>query len=103
MPNVLRVIIVGTIALVIGVVNSFSQTASDSNRAATVQGKVTKAASGEPIKNALVELQTRDANGTSYRTLSDAEGHFLLKDVLPGRYVLTAERPGFMLQSYTVD
>lgn len=103
MPNVLRVIIVGTIALVIGGVNSFSQTASDSNRAATVQGKVTKAASGEPIKNALVELQARDANGTSYRTLSDAEGHFLLKDVLPGRYVLTAERPGFMLQSYTVD
>jgi hypothetical protein len=50
---------------------------------------------GEPIRKAAVILRAKDENGSSYTVDSDANGRFMIEDVQPGAYVVSADRQGF--------
>ncbi len=62
-----------------------------------VTGKVALAGSGVPVAGALVTLE-----GTPLRALTDSAGVFLLRDVLPGRYVILARRIGLAPSRTTI-
>ncbi len=58
---------------------------------------------GEPLRKATVRLTpygTSLPNAVSYIDTSDARGNFLFEAVGPGRYILEAQRTGFMVQYY---
>lgn len=69
----------------------------------TLEGAVQSMA-GEPLKK--VNLILRGANPSpgatrlTYMAVSDAAGHFLIQDVEPGNYNLSADRSGFVTQQY---
>jgi len=67
-----------------------------------ISGRVVTAAEGNPLKSARVSLRPDDSkpNSHPYAVTSDSDGHFVLKDVPPGRYHLVATRQGFVDQSY---
>jgi len=72
-------------------------------RTAHVEGQVLTQA-GEPLRKATVRLTPyyadRSLNATSYGDTADGVGKFVFEEVLPGRYTLTAERTGYLLQNY---
>ena len=51
---------------------------------------------GDPVRKAAVILRAKDENGTSYTADSDANGRFVVYDVQPGAYAVSADRQGFM-------
>lgn len=64
---------------------------------ATLRGIVTKDPDGEPVKKALIELIAENqTEGGNYTAETAADGTFLIENVLPGRYLLMAERTGFL-------
>lgn len=74
-----------------------------------LEGRVVSLSTGEPLKKATLRLRsTGGANVgpinpgaiSSYSTTSDAEGKFLFEDLDPGSYFLSAERTGYVRQSY---
>ena len=68
-----------------------------------VAGRVVTAADGSPLKSARVFLllERSDSNKRQmFAATTDSDGHFLLKDVPPGRYRFVATRPGFVNQPY---
>src|SRR5216684_4293953 len=88
---------------------SFAQSAAPSGNAAgaRVEGRVTSVA-GDPLRKANLRLQNTQAPGPSnaqppppnYTSSSDADGNFLFEDVDPGRYILSAERNGYLAAHY---
>ena len=68
----------------------------------TVTGRVVTAAEGNPLKSARVGLIAEDTKSHDgmYAAPSDSDGHFLLKDVPPGRYRFFASHTGFVDQHY---
>ena len=71
----------------------------------TVSGRVVTAAEGSPLQWARVTLVQEHAgrHPLMYGATSDANGHFTLKDVTPGRYNFRATRNGYVDQSYRSD
>lgn len=71
---------------------------------ATISGRVVRSVDGTPLKKATVMAtitQTGQTGPVRPRTaVTDADGKFLLKDVDPGRYSLTATHSGYTLQFY---
>src|SRR5581483_8738907 len=75
---------------------------------AAVEGRVVNAATGAPLKKAVVSLEVfspgRGMNGspsvTGPSATTDAEGRFRLEQVDPGTYFLNARRNGYLGQSY---
>ncbi len=68
-----------------------------------VSGRVITAAEGSPLKSARVFLLLERSESTKrqmFASTTDSDGHFLLKDVPPGRYRFVATRPGFVNQPY---
>src|SRR5438552_2517214 len=67
-----------------------------------VGGRVVTAAEGSPLKSARVALVPEDSRSDTliYGATSDSDGHFLLKEVVPGRYRFFATRAGFVDQQY---
>src|SRR5438309_9960424 len=67
-----------------------------------VGGRVVTAAEGSPLKSARVALVPEDSRSDTliYGATSDSDGHFLLKQVVPGRYRFFATRAGFVDQQY---
>jgi hypothetical protein len=59
-------------------------------------GQVIQEPGGRPIRKATLEL-TRDdrEDGTSYTAVTDAEGHFKIDSIEPGRYSLSVQHSGF--------
>ena len=58
---------------------------------------------GEPLRKASVRLTpygTSPPNGVSYIDTSDAKGNFVFEAVSPGRYTLSAQRTGYLMQNY---
>ena len=78
-------------------------TADAASRTAHIEGQVL-AQTGEPLRKAIVRLThyyaDRSPNATSYADTADGAGKFVFDGVLPGRYTLTAERTGYLLQNY---
>jgi hypothetical protein len=68
----------------------------------TVTGLVVAAADGNPLKSARVVLVDEDAKSHDqmYAASSDSDGHFVLKDIPPGRYKFFASHTGFVEQHY---
>lgn len=60
---------------------------------------------GAPLKKATVRLQStgpqnQSTTPTNYTSTSDNEGKFLFEEVVPGTYILSAQRTGYINQSY---
>src|SRR5581483_2728996 len=62
----------------------------------TISGTVTSAASGAPIANALVTASS--PSGTN-RTRTDAQGFYVLQNLLPDVYTVSVAATGFETQS----
>lgn len=80
--------------------------APDPGKKAVIEGKVLRL-SGEPLPKATVHLRSVTAapSGpftasapTGYVVTSDSNGSFLFDNIDPGRYVLSAERTGYLQQ-----
>src|SRR6185369_15607601 len=68
---------------------------------AEISGQVLDAATGQPLNKAWVTARVLERRGRSgSTTVTDAEGHFLLRDLDAGRYVLAAQRNGYVNQTY---
>ncbi len=68
----------------------------------TVSGRVVTAADGNPLKSARIILSLKDtkSHDKMYAASSDSDGHFVLKDIPPGRYHFFASHAGFIDQQY---
>lgn len=75
-----------------------SQRPPDPSTLARVEGRVTNAVSGEPLRKA--EVQLHGGAGGDYTGISDGSGHFVIEQVAPGSYNLTAQHQNFATQSY---
>jgi hypothetical protein len=65
-----------------------------------IKGQVLNAVTGEPLRKARVTLSKAEApNGRRERDV-DTAGRFEFRSVVAGRYMLFAERTGFVTQSY---
>ena len=63
---------------------------------ASLQGVVTKDPGSEPVKKALIELIAESqSEGANYTALTGADGSFRIENIVPGRYRLFVERPGY--------
>lgn len=67
---------------------------------ATIEGRVLKAGTDEPLKKVGLVLRSVGGEQRSQSTSTDAAGRFVLKDVEPGRYTLWADRNGYVRQAY---
>src|SRR6188508_1148351 len=64
-----------------------------------IQGTVTQFGQNAPLPN--VEIRLRSVTegyfiNASPDTVTDEEGRFVIRDVIPGKYVLHASRPGYV-------
>jgi hypothetical protein len=66
----------------------------------TVEGQVLKAGTGEPLKKARVVLRNVDERDVVYSTSTVESGRFVVTNVRPGRYRLSAERNGYLRVNY---
>ena len=67
----------------------------------SISGMVVKLAGSEPLKSASVQLQSTDDRGSSPTTVhTDSGGHFELRGIQAGRYLLRVMRTGFVSQQY---
>jgi hypothetical protein len=66
----------------------------------TLQGVVVSAETGMPLSKATVDLLSPAGNVSVYSTRSQADGRFLLPNIAPGRYRLTATRAGYVKTEY---
>ena len=77
-------------------------TAPNPDDLCTLQGVVVKAGTGEPLRNAIVELWPQGGPGHGQRSdaYTDSTGHFEFKKLDPGQYRLSARRNGYVRQQY---
>ncbi|MGO9270129.1 MAG: carboxypeptidase regulatory-like domain-containing protein [Terriglobia bacterium] len=66
----------------------------------SLEGTVTSAKTGQPVKKALVEMHPTDKDQPYFSVITDASGHFVLKNLVAGRYQLGARANGYVLQRY---
>jgi len=53
------------------------------------------------LKKTWVTARTQERGGRNgSTTVTDAQGHFVLKDLDAGRYILVAQRNGYVNQTY---
>jgi large repetitive protein len=57
---------------------------------ASINGLVSNAITNTPIPTATIVLTPIDSGGVSRTVATDQAGHFSIKEVLPGRYIITA-------------
>lgn len=71
---------------------------------ATISGRVVSATNGMPLKKATILAMMSQAGQSGpvrpKSTTTDADGNFLLKDLDPGRYMLSVTRSGYARQYY---
>jgi protocatechuate 3,4-dioxygenase beta subunit len=65
-----------------------------------ITGHTLHAQTGGPVRKVKLILHQMRMESKSYSAVSDAEGKFSIDDIEPGTYQLTAERAGFLRQSY---
>lgn len=66
----------------------------------TLEGSVVNAATGDPIRKIMVEAFQVGMRVQPTSAMTDINGHFILQNLDPGRYMLRAQAPGFPPQSY---
>jgi hypothetical protein len=85
--------------------DSPQQTEEQRKTLCRVEGRVISAADGTSLKSARVVLmpQQRQQAKDPLGTMSDANGHFVLNNVLPGRYEFLAIHSGYVTQHFKPD
>ncbi len=64
---------------------------------ATIAGTVVKEPGSQPLKKVLVQVVAEDQKqGGNYSVTTDADGHFRMENVVPGRYRLFMEKAGYL-------
>lgn len=70
---------------------------SSSTSSASIAGAVIKEPGSEPLKKVLIQCVAEDQNvGGNYTTSTDANGHFNIENIVPGRYRIFFERAGYV-------
>jgi hypothetical protein len=67
---------------------------------ASVEGFVVRAGTNEPISGSRVTISREGAGVGLFAVTTDNQGHFIIKDLDAGRYMLAAQRNGFARQIY---
>ena len=74
-----------------------AQESAPAANSSSVAGTVVKEPGSEPLKKVLVQVVAENQNeGGNYTASTDADGHFHIENVLPGRYRIFTERTGFV-------
>lgn len=76
------------------------QPAAKDSTLSTIEGTILAAETGQPLRKAWVALNKAEGRGTPQTAMTDASGHFVLKDIEPGRYHLSAAHTGYVQQQY---
>ena len=64
----------------------------------SVEGAVVKSTTGEGIKRVMVQLSPLEGGQQAYSTYTESNGHFIIRDITPGRYAINAWGEGYRLQ-----
>ena len=82
--------------LLSGLLASAQESAPASN-APSIAGAVMKEPGSEPLKKVLVQVIAEDQKqGGNYSASTDADGHFRVEKVVPGRYRIFLEKAGLV-------
>jgi protocatechuate 3,4-dioxygenase beta subunit len=74
-----------------------AQEAAPTAKESSIAGTVIKEPGSQPLKKALVQVIAEDQKqGGNYTSSTDADGHFHIENVTPGRYRLYIEKTGFV-------
>ena len=93
--------LIASVAAVI-LTNAQSRPAASVDSESTVRGRVTALDSGTPLRG--VEVRARAVNGRENRLVTtDADGYFVISDLSPGEWQLTASKAGFISQQADQD
>src|SRR5436309_3050351 len=66
----------------------------------SIEGQVLNALTAEPLKRAQITMFKDEDAGIEHGTATDASGRFIVSDLDPGRYFLSANRNGFAPAQY---
>jgi hypothetical protein len=67
---------------------------------ASVEGIVTDLLTGNTVPKATLDLQSTSDSSIRYPAITSSDGRFIFRNVLPGRYSLTASRTGYVRSQY---
>lgn len=78
---------------------------ASSQEKCSVEGRVTSASTGEPLRKASLRLYSNGGGqqgmgAKTFTAISDAGGHFLIENVDAGTYRLMAQRQGYIFTQY---
>src|SRR5271166_6210198 len=74
-----------------------AQAPPTSAKTSSVSGTVVKEPGGQPLKKVVVQIIAEDQKQAgNYTATTDADGHFQVGNVVPGRYRIFLERTGFV-------
>jgi len=74
-----------------------AQDSAPAANASSIAGTVVKEPGSQPLKKVLVKVIAEDQKqGGNYTASTDADGHFYIENVLPGRYRLYLEKTGLV-------
>jgi len=89
--------IVLALCLCSGLLPLSAQQSSSTSKASSIAGTVVQEPGRQPIKKVLVQVIAEDQkHGENYTASTDADGHFQVENVAPGRYRIFTERTGFV-------
>ena len=66
----------------------------------SITGHVIDAATGQPIKLALLQLRPETESARPSQSKTDENGKFAFENIVPGRYRLSASRNGYLRKEY---
>src|ERR1035438_9429791 len=74
-----------------------AQESAPASNAPSIAGAVVKESGSEPLKKVLVQVIAEDQKqGGDYTATTDADGHFHVEKVVPGRYRIFLEKAGLV-------
>src|SRR5271157_4291880 len=74
-----------------------AQDSAPAANASSIAGTVVEEPGSQPLKKVLVQVVAEDQKqGGNYTASTDADGHFRIENVLPGRYRIFMERAGLV-------
>lgn len=80
--------------------NAAGQAEDSAKRLCKVEGQLINLVTGEPVRKGNLSLKPSKSGATTYKANTDNEGKFLIENVEPGQYTLSADRTGFVTQEY---
>ena len=96
-----RVLIVAAMTMGFHIMHS-AQAPQQDSRPSTLSGIVINAGSGEPLSGATVTIRPAAGDRDPFAgQITGREGRFVISNLPPGQYVLTAEKPSFIPQTDT--